>query len=163
MVLILSQYNYCCYLVSYLACDVSETDFGCSKEKVILYTDLQSLCQSSVSNCDPIQLHSDCAEQSPPLPSWQKNRQSCHFPKLLPHRGAESHLHPALLLWASLPHCLGVFSMLGDSSILDVVSSVNLKNSLLLLQELKSTFPELHIFLTTSMSKSASWISSIFC
>lgn len=55
MVLIFSQYNYCCYLASYLACDVSETDFGCSKEKAILYKDLQSLCQSSVSNCDPIQ------------------------------------------------------------------------------------------------------------
>lgn len=112
-----------------------------------------------VSNRNPIQFYSGCTEQSPPLPSWQKNRQNCHFPKLLPHAAAESHLRPALLFWASLPQCLCVLWMLCDSPFLTWCLQQIWKMLLLLLQELKSTFPDLHIFLTTSLSEFAAWIS----
>lgn len=77
------------------------------------------ICSSDISlpaiNRNPIQFYSDCTEQPPPLPSWQKNTQNSHFPKLPPRAAAESHLCPALLPRASLPQRLHVLRMLFDS------------------------------------------------
>lgn len=107
VVLVLSQYDkHCSYLLNYLVFLKLILDIAGKKGH------WTQICSSDISlaviNHNPIQFYSDCTEQPPPLPSWQKNRQNSHFPKLPPHEAAESHLCPALLFWASLPQRLHV-------------------------------------------------------
>lgn len=122
-------------------------------------SDTAQICSAYLSlawsNCIPVHFYPGCTEPGCSLPT---RKAELSFPQVASPCDAESHLHPALLIRASLPPAPPV---LGCCHARCVLFSEPEKPAAVI-AGLKSIFLELCIFLTTSMLRFACDLFSSF-